>query len=406
MGLNWGAGLKAAGQGVGQMAGIKMKEADYIYKDVSQQNRERFSAGESQKQRDFLSAEKETQREWEEPFKTKALEISERGTELSGELKILGQQSLDTQRSIENQLRQQSNNITQQRADQAGQAEQAEQIRRNAEQRLKVYESEMDQINKEIEALESKTGSILIDPEDAQHKSNLQDLQQLEMQRDLTQQQHSWDQEVVKLGPEKEAGYDEAREFFGSSNQKTHDLSMKWAKMTPEQQSQVPTIADEMIKGHPQKESSPSAARSQAYGAAIDKVYGNKGLGKTPQASTQAAPLSDGAAEEGVSEVSQIKEEDANSEKEFVPRKNTGRRGEVAVAQHRASKTDGQVAKEAWVKKRGLEIAKEKGWTMGWTGDYVTKTSAKFKEAMALATKEWEEKESVGSADRIATAQK
>lgn len=58
MGLNWSEGLKQAGQGLDQMTNIKMQEADYIYKEMAQQNRQRFSTSERESEQDFLTSER------------------------------------------------------------------------------------------------------------------------------------------------------------------------------------------------------------------------------------------------------------------------------------------------------------------------------------------------------------
>jgi hypothetical protein len=288
MGLNWSEGLKAAGKGLGQMAGMKMQEADWKYKEMAQQNRQRFQAQEAETQREFLSAENKTKRDWETPFKEEGLDIQREGQALRlEELKLQGLRYETSERQTDERI-----DIERTRAETAQQA----QVARNADQRMKEYESDMKLLQERIDVLQEKTSGILVDKEDPAYQKDVTELQQLQVERDSITQQYKWDTDVVKLGAEKEAAYDEARAFLGERSEKAHDLSMKWAKMTEEQKAKVPELGEELLKTHPNPNS--PAAKKQAYGAAIDQVYGGSSKLTNPQSkSNQVKPIEEAAVE-------------------------------------------------------------------------------------------------------------
>lgn len=64
MGLNWGAGLEAAGEGLETMSKTKIIEADMIYKEVSERNRERFRKSEREAGQEFTTGEREAGETW------------------------------------------------------------------------------------------------------------------------------------------------------------------------------------------------------------------------------------------------------------------------------------------------------------------------------------------------------
>lgn len=114
MGLNWAAGLAGAASGMEGLVDLKQKEVGMLYDQVSQQNQFRHREQMQSNQQEFLTSEREAGQTWKEEHEIplKQTEIEQRG-----ELARLQQESLDTQRAIENRLREQSNAIQQQRAD-------------------------------------------------------------------------------------------------------------------------------------------------------------------------------------------------------------------------------------------------------------------------------------------------
>lgn len=130
MGLNWAAGLAGAASGMEGLVDLKQKEVGMLYDQVSQQNQFRHREQMQSNQQEFLTGEREAGEAWklENEIPLKQKEIEQRG-----ELAILQQESLDTQRSIENQLREQSNMIQQQRADTGEQRAVAENLEGQAQ---------------------------------------------------------------------------------------------------------------------------------------------------------------------------------------------------------------------------------------------------------------------------------
>jgi len=127
---NWSKAFAGAASGLDSMVDTKKQEADYLYKEISEQNRQRWRSDLQKDQQDFLSAEKDEDRAWK--LKNE-IPLKEKEIEQRGELAILQQESLDTQRSIENQLREQSNMIQQQRADTGEQRAVAENLEGQAQ---------------------------------------------------------------------------------------------------------------------------------------------------------------------------------------------------------------------------------------------------------------------------------
>jgi hypothetical protein len=297
MGLNWAAGLAGAASGLDQMAGTRMHEADMVYKEVSQRNRERFQSQEAQKQRDFLSAEKQNQRDWEQPFKTRALDINERATDLSGELKILSQESLDTQRGIENQLRLRQAEATEERNATAAAIDQQREARMTAADRQKQYNEDMKRLQEDIKTLRTQLDSPMSAAMGQDRLAKMEaEMAQLQIDEQELEFEFNRDMDIIKLPKEKQTAYELANATLsGSDPEVVHDLSMKYAKMTEAQRNQIPAEAERLRKEHS------GLNEMQAVGAAIDSLYGKRKIkaGKTDKDTTQ---VPQGAPTEAVSE--------------------------------------------------------------------------------------------------------
>lgn len=146
LGINWAGGLAGAASGLEGMVALKEKEVGYLYDQVSQQNQFRQQAAMQKSQQDFLSGEREAGQAWK---LENEIPLEKRKIELQGELAKSQQESLDVQRSIENQLRQQANNISQYRAESsaAGDVEDSlEALRRNDTKELEGYQKAVDEL--------------------------------------------------------------------------------------------------------------------------------------------------------------------------------------------------------------------------------------------------------------------
>lgn len=291
MGLNWAAGLQQLGQGVGQMGQLKAGEADMIYKTLAQQNEYRFRREEAQAQRDFLSAEAETKRAWEEPYRkhtmeaeTKGLELKEKQLEQSGRIEELLTESKIQQAGFSQQLQlMQYNQKEQELQGKAGRAAQ-EQTRKTAADLADEYQFDVGNLNDELKALKEQQNSFLV-VSDETKKQQLQDeIAQVQARIKARDQRYEWDKEVIRLGQQEQDDYlSMARDLRGGDPTMVHDLSLKYAKMTPKQRSK---IEDEMKRLRAEQPNRFKNDKSALAGA-IDSLYGK---GDEPKAKKVETP--------------------------------------------------------------------------------------------------------------------
>lgn len=220
MGLNWAGGLAGAASGMEGLVKLKEKEVGYLYDQVSQQNQFRHAKEMQKGQQEFLTGEREAGQQWklENEIPLKEKEIEQRG-----ELAILQQESLDTQRSIENQLRKQANDISQQRADTtaAGQAADTEMDRE------RLLSEQRKLIDKKWEGWDDSYQARLLkknDPTGYQAKLD-------EKQDDYV---------LASLLPSQQSHYIDAQKgMVGLNAAARREIGKAYATLSPEQRDQV-----------------------------------------------------------------------------------------------------------------------------------------------------------------------
>jgi hypothetical protein len=340
-GLNWGQGLENASKGLDRMAKQKNFDAELTYRDMAEKNRMRFRSEEAGKQRDFLSSEAGIKRDWEEPFKTQALENQAISIEQAGEaqqtrLEIQkGQSEFSQQLGLLNLGQgQETINLRRSQLDAAAAADTAEQKRLSAKERRLEFKDERDFY---AEALKTAEGKITIFNKD-EHPALKEEAAKIKAALDFRTKQNEFDKEVETLSAEEEAQYNRAFEGLGTTNiESTHKASMKYAKMSKEQIGQIDAVAESLADKYP---NNPQAAMAEA----IMKISSGQklDLGKKPEAKTSAPEdktLPDGTTVTDMAEVGRGNLEAANQpgfgKPDFLPEvtmlPKSGRRGARSV---------------------------------------------------------------------------
>ncbi|MEE8403389.1 MAG: hypothetical protein V3R93_06515 [Candidatus Hydrothermarchaeaceae archaeon] len=287
MGLNWGQGLENAAAGLNRMAGQKNKEADLLYQDMAEKNRLRFRAGESQKQRDFLSSEAETRREWEEPFKTKGLALQETQIKISGDIKKIQTQMQGEQNKMSNYWQQLSHELSERKAAlEAMRLEQVESANVIKEKRLTAkegqaaYEFDIGKLGENLTSAEEKKTIF----NEAEHPALDEEISKAKAAIEAREQQNTFDKEVGKLSKKQEALYTKAFDGLTLKDRAhKHQVSIAYAKMSEKQRGQISVVAKNIMKTELQDD--PAGAQAKAImmissGKKID-------LSEPPEGSTQ-----------------------------------------------------------------------------------------------------------------------
>lgn len=161
MGLNWAEGLKQAGQGLDQMSGIKMQEADYLYKEVAEQNRQRFRTSEREDEQSFITGERESKQTFESTESAKDRTSRDALTKATQEqTNAYREASLGVQRQRNEQIA-----TGAARDDERQQAEQDQKVidgidERIAELQDPMYLGDQEQAASEVERLQQMKGLI------------------------------------------------------------------------------------------------------------------------------------------------------------------------------------------------------------------------------------------------------
>jgi hypothetical protein len=288
MGLNWSQGAENAAAGLDRMAKQKNIDAERAYQEMAQRNRERFRSKESEIQRDFLSDEAGARREWEGPFKEKGLELQEQQIEVSGDIRKIQTEMQGEQNKISNYWQQQSHELAKektglerQRVEGAAEIATATEQRLTAKQWMADYDTEMERLIERRQELETAmTGAFRDKAKDAGLQAELDKIKATETEMPLKKERAL---EVIKLGGEKEALYDEAFEAIGGDPSITHDIAIKYAKLSDTQRGQMDNAVTALQTQYPEKLTDPK----KAWSAAIIELDSGKTF---PKASKELTP--------------------------------------------------------------------------------------------------------------------
>ena len=305
MGLNWSAGLEAAGQGMRDIATIKMKEWEMQYEDAREANRQRFQKEMQQNQQEFLTSQSESKQAWELenkiPLEERRVAATEEGVEVQRtgqetrleELKLQGTRATQqhevamaglTERQRENEIREAS--LTQK-----AEMESASEQRLTAKQRVEQYENEMKRIEKEIEDVEKRRQSLMTAEEDIPQLD--QEANSLKQMKDQATQRYENDLEVIKLPKGQQPLYEEMNDYLGNAPM-THKVALAYAKMPEDKRAEIRAVATELQKADPQRFSSWKAAVAGAVmkQSSQSGAFGEPSTssGKTPEAPTGNVP--------------------------------------------------------------------------------------------------------------------
>ncbi len=267
MGLNWGQGLENAAAGLNRMAGQKNQEADLLYKDMAEKNRLRFRAGESQKQRDFLSAEATTRREWEEPFKTEGLALQKTQIEISGDIKKIQTEMQGEQNKMSNYWQKLAHELSERKAaleamrlEQVESANVTKEKRLTAKERQDAYEFDIKDLGENLTNTEVKKTPFISEEESSALDVEISRAKAAVKAR---KQQHTFDKEVGNLSTKQETLYTMAFDGLSLKDRAhKHKVSMIFSKMTKEQRGQISVVAKNIMETELQND--PAGAQAKA----------------------------------------------------------------------------------------------------------------------------------------------
>jgi hypothetical protein len=223
---------------------LKQKEVGMLYDQVSQQNQFRHREEMQKGQQEFLTGEREAGQQWklENEIPLKQKEIEQRG-----ELAILQQESLDTQRAIENRLREQSNAIQQQRADTTASGQESE----TAMDRERLLADQKKLVDSKWEGWDDSYQSRMLKKNDPEgYKTKLAEKED--------------DYVLASLLPSQQSHYIDAQKGMAGLNATARrEIGKTYATMTPEQRDQV-------------WNSLPKGASGRQFGEAVRSIKSGK----------------------------------------------------------------------------------------------------------------------------------
>jgi hypothetical protein len=359
MGLNWSEGLTQAAEGMEGLMGVQQNKTDILYKELSSQNRMRFEAEQAQLGRDFQGDQYEADRVF------RADEAGKRRDWETGE-KVLDRQQRDRQFDIEqqfNELIQEQNNLYRQLTLQQGEREL--ELRKDTAGTAQIVSEERLSQDR-IAAIREYHQQIR---ESMEYKYDMSDEEKalvIRRESDLVK--------GAKLDTSRQASFDSAYEMLGGAqNQYAADLAVKYAKLTPEQQSEVTDQAKVY-------EQDASMTRRKAFGASIQEYEpkskpkeGSEQIPDPKQGSNFIEPPA------GAPEVSS-----APQEKGWL---HTPIKDIVSGA---VSESNASIANTVEKRKAILEIADRMAQERGMGKDWHNTNSAKRDEVLAAAAKEYE----------------
>lgn len=279
MGLNWGQALENAGAGLDRMSKQKTWEADIQYKELAAENRRRFAAEESGKQRDFLSSEAETKRAWEEPFKTKGLELQEQQIEISGDIRKSTLEQADYWKKITTEQTAQRIRLEEGRGAEAARANTATENRLTKEDLLAQYNTEMEGLKEKREAVNAKLDDKFFTSEEERAKLSQEKAELDTYEKDLGAQKDRG-LDYIGLSASQQPLYDKASSNIdiksGSDPAALHDISMKYAKLSEAKRAKLEETAKQLL------ESGEAQNEDEARAKAIYMLSGGKSLEADP----------------------------------------------------------------------------------------------------------------------------
>ena len=357
MGLNWGQALENAGAGLDRMSKQKTWEADIQYKEMAAENRRRFAAEESGKQRDFLSSEAQTKRDWEEPFKTEGLELQKEQIRISGDIRQTQMEQNDYWKKIQAGQTEQRILLEKERGDESARANTVKETRLSKDDLMGEYNKELERLKEKRDAINAKLDDKFFTSEEERTKLS-QEMTELDTYEEDLGVQKDRGLDFLGLSTAQQGLYDKASSNIASSDPAAlHDISMKYAKLSEAKRAKLEETAKQLL------ESGEAQNEDQARARAINDLSGGKSLKvETPAPSAQATPPAAPIEEATLPAPGGTPPQAVAATNEFVPppRTPTGRRGEVPTQQHPAG-SGPEATKESKIKSLASHNAKKDG---------------------------------------------
>lgn len=372
MGLNWGQALENLGEGLGGLAKQKNIQADMAYREMAERNRQRFKSQEAQVQREFLSGEATTKREWEEPFKTRGLELQEQQVEISGDirksqLEMQGQQNVmsDYWKKLQMQQGEESLDIRRQTMEAAATGKELQEQRLNAKQRLEQFNDDMKRLKEEQKQVQGRLSNVFVGDEKPALESQMKSLK---ANQEAMESQKARDMQIIKLNDKQEVLYNEAFGAIGGGDDAaTHAIAIKYAKMSEKNRALINSTAEKLMKDEPDTYKNWNHAQAKA----INMLSGGRvELGK--KKTTQVDKIKEASVKPAVMDVPEV-------------RKSTGRRGERDVARQSLNLPDDMLKK----KREILSMASSAAKSDGKMTEFLL-SGSEYDQYIKAATEQWE----------------